>query len=239
MENKLEKYLDQLFVPYENINSVRELREELHLDLQDKFNDLKSKGYDDDTAYNMTIDSIGDISEIINNIAAKTKELHEVTSMDYSKVDLRNSDLKAITVHDGKFNASDLRNSDFSDSNLSKSSFKYCDLRNTIFNGADLSGAIMTKSDLRDSSFSGSILNNTDFSYSDLSGVNFDNQVFNGTIFKGSGLKETSFRNAVFHNVYFKWTEVKKTVFDGATMDRLTYAILKSGKADLSNVTLI
>ena len=32
---------------------------------------------------------------------------------------------------------------------------------------------------------------------------------------------------------------VKKAIFDGATMDKLTYAVLKGSKANLTNVTVI
>lgn len=63
-------------------------------------------------------------------------------------------------------------------------------------------------------------------------------QKLNGTIFDYSGLKGTSFKNAILRNVSFK-TEVKKAIFDGATMDKLTYAILKGFKAKLDNVTII
>lgn len=75
----------------------------------------------------------------------------------------------------------------------------------------------------------------TDFKWADLSGVCFDNQKLSGTIFDSAGLKETSFKNAELVNVSFK-TDVKKAFFDGATMDKLTYAILKGYKANLSNV---
>lgn len=159
--------------------------------------------------------------------------------IDYSKIDLRNSKLKHITVNDPKFNCSDLRGSDFSDSYIKNSSFKSCDLQDAICDGADLSAAKLTTSYLRKSNFQGSILNNADFTSCDLSGACFDNLIFIGTILKHSRLKETSYKNAVFHNVYFKWAEVKKTIFDGAAMDKLTYATLKNSKADLSNVTLI
>src|SRR6185369_14229485 len=77
MNEKLMKYLDGIFSPYENLKSVKELKEELFNNLQEKMSDLKAQGYDDETAYQMTIDSIGDISEIIGNISAGTRELLE------------------------------------------------------------------------------------------------------------------------------------------------------------------
>ncbi|WP_262495856.1 pentapeptide repeat-containing protein [Paenibacillus sedimenti] len=94
------------------------------------------------------------------------------------------------------------------------------------------------KSNLKGASFKDCILDHVDFSSSELSGVNMDNLTFNGATFNHSGLKGTSFRNAVFRHVTFN-TEVKKTIFDGAKMDKATYALLKSFKANLQHVQII
>jgi BTB/POZ domain-containing protein KCTD9 len=40
-------------------------------------------------------------------------------------------------------------------------------------------------------------------------------------------MKGTSFRNAVLMSVTIK-SDVKKVIFDGASMDKLTYALLKA-----------
>lgn len=259
MNEKLMKYLDSVFSPYEDERVVRDLKEELFVDLQEKLNDFKNQGYDDETAYSMTIDSIGDVKEIIESISVKTKELKQMVSNDFSKINLQNSDFKGVIVHEGIFDSSDLRGSDFNGSDLSNSSFKASDLRNVKFedanlsgakiamsdlrnaslNDADLTGAKLTMCDLRTTSFQGSILKNTDFNGSDLSGVCLDNQTFTGTSFQNAGLTGTSFRNAFFRNVSFRWTDAKKAIFDGATMDKLTYAVLKGSKANLTNVTVI
>ena len=34
-------------------------------------------------------------------------------------------------------------------------------------------------------------------------------------------------------------TDAKKAIFDGATMDKLTYSVLKGSNANLANVTVI
>jgi BTB/POZ domain-containing protein KCTD9 len=238
LSERLKKYLDGVFSPYEDIKAVQELKEELFSDLKEKLNDLKNEGYDEDTAYDMAISSVGEVSEIIESITAKTRELQQIVGMDFSKSNLQNSDFKEVKVHDGKFNYSDLRGSDFSDSDLRNSTFKCSSLDNVKFDGANLSGAKIEKSNLKGVSFKGAILDGTSIRYSELSGVSFDNQKLNGTIFDYSGLKGTTFRNAVLRNVSFK-TEVKKAIFDGATMDKLTYALLKGYKANLENVTII
>jgi hypothetical protein len=56
MNDKLDKYLDGVFSQYEDKNTIRGLKEEIRIDLQERWNDLKQQGYDDETAYKMTID---------------------------------------------------------------------------------------------------------------------------------------------------------------------------------------
>jgi uncharacterized protein YjbI with pentapeptide repeats len=238
MDEKLSRYLDELFAPYADSHDVKDLKEELQHDLEEKYRDLKSQGHDDETAYRMTIGSIGDISEIMESISAKTKELLQLVRRDFSASDLQNADLTGVAVHDGKFDASDLRGADFSGSDLTNSSFKFSDLTNVRFDGANLSGAKFLTSDLRKASFTGCVLENTSFRGAVLSGVSFDNQTLTGTIFDAAMLNGTTFRNAVLRDVSFK-TEVKKVVFDGARMDKLTYVVLKGYGANLKNVTLI
>ena len=237
MHEKLASYLDGLFAPYEDTQTVKDLKEELLHDLDEKFNDLKNQGLDDETAYQMTIGSIGDIAEIMESIFVKTKELLQLVRKNFSASDLRNADLAGVEVHDGKFNSSDMRGTDFSGSDLTNSSFRFSDLNGVRFDGANLSGAKFLTSDLRNASFTGCIMENTSFRAAVLSGVSFDNQTYVGTIFDSAELNGTTFRNAVFRNVSFK-TDVKKAIFDGAKMDKLTYVALKGYGANLKNVTV-
>lgn len=262
MNKKLSKYLDGIFAPYEDLHTVKELKEELLTDLQEKLSDLKNQGYNDEAAYRMSINSIGDIEEIIESIAEKTRELRQIAKRDLSTSNLQDADLKGIIVHDGKFDYSALKGSDFSGSNLTDSSFKCSDLNNVRFDSANLTGARFNMSNLRNVSLAGAnltatkfimcnlrnasfkdcSLDNTDFSSSDLSGVCFDNQTLNGTIFDKAALAGTSFRNAVLRNVSFRNVAKKsilKAIFDGAIMDKLTYAVLKGNNANLTNVTVI
>lgn len=288
MNEKLLKYLDGVFSPYVELQTLKDLKEELYVILLEKLSDFKNKGYDDETAYRMTIDSFGDIKEIIESISDKTKELKQRVRNDLSMTNLKDSDLKGVTVNEGKFDASDLRGSDFSTSGLLQSSYKCSDLRDVKFDGADLTGAIYNMSDLnnvnlvganltrakfimsdirnvcfdganlteakfnmsdvRNAGFKNCIFDNTEFKTCDLSGVCFDNLVFNNTAFNKTALAGASFRNAILRNVSFKGcfkryfkinAEKEKIIFDGATMDKLTYAVLKGAKADVSNVTVI
>ena len=97
MNDRLMKYLDGVFSSNEDLKTLKDLKEELFNNLQEKMSDLKAQGHDDETAYQMTIDSIGDISEMIGNISARTKELLELTQKDFSTLELKNSDLKEVS----------------------------------------------------------------------------------------------------------------------------------------------
>jgi uncharacterized protein YjbI with pentapeptide repeats len=238
MNERLKRYLDEVFAKYEDLQPIRELKDELYQDLKEKMSDLKTEGYDEDEAFHKTVNSIGEISELIETIHAKTRELQQIVGMDFSKSNLQKSDFSSVAVHEGKFNYSNLQGSDFSHADLTGSTFKCSNLDNSTFEGTNLTGAEFNKSNLKGASFKDAILNHAVFKYSELAGVIFDNQTFEGTSFDYSGLRGTSFRGAVFRNCSFK-TEVKKAIFDGAKMDKLTYALLKGYKANLANVTII
>ena len=137
MNEKLNNYLNSVFSPYEGLHTVEELKDELRKDLQERLEDLKKQGYDDETAYAMTLESIGDIEETIADVAAQSRVLQRKVLTNFSTTNLPNSDFKNVTVHDGKFESSTLKGSDFSGSALSGSSFKCSDLNGVTFDGAD------------------------------------------------------------------------------------------------------
>jgi len=239
MKEKLGNYLDVIFSPYKDVHSVKELKEELLNDLQEKLTDLRNKGYDDEAAFRLTIDSIGDVSEIMDSLTVRTTELQQQAGMDFSKSNLEKSDFSGASIL-GKFDYSNLKGSDFSGSDLTSSTFKCSNLNHVKFDGANLARVKIVRSSLSGASFHNCVFDNTDFSSSELSGASLDNETFNGTIFNAAGLAGVSFKNAVFRNVSFKNAYVKRANFDGATMDKLTYAFLKSNKnANLTNVTVI
>ncbi|WP_271808794.1 permease prefix domain 1-containing protein [Clostridium beijerinckii] len=78
MSEKLRKHLDYIFTPYNDLMAVKEIKEELFIDLQEKLNDLKNNGYDEDEAYNKTIESIGEVSEIVESITSKLESYNNL-----------------------------------------------------------------------------------------------------------------------------------------------------------------
>lgn len=239
MNERIENYIKGIFSQYEDIKTVRDLKEEISVNLQDRFNDLVNEGHDEETAFKMTIDSVGDISEIVDSIAAKTKSLQKMVHKDYSSLDMSNSDLRGVVAQNGKFDNSSLKDADLSGSDLTGGSFKGMDLRNVKFEGANLTDAVFKHSDMRNTDFRKANVENTEFNGSDLNGACFEGVTLIGTNFNGSDLNGTSFKNSVIQNVNFKNSDPRKAIFDGATMDKLTYALLKGYKATLTNVNTI
>ncbi len=96
MKNRIKKYLDDVFQPYENSESVRILKEELLNDMQEKYDDLMKDGLDEESSYQRIISDLGDISEIIKSISDKTDELHQRINWNFSRKYMKNSKLDVM-----------------------------------------------------------------------------------------------------------------------------------------------
>lgn len=238
MENKLKTYLDNIFGPYSDLNIVKELKADFYSDLLEKMKDFVKQGLSPELAFEKTINSIGNVSELIDEICDNSRLIQMQVGMDFSLSPLKNSDFSQTKIIDGKFNYSDLRGTTFRDSILKGSIFKCSDMTDCIFDGADLTDVVFEKSDFRRASFINSKIERTKFNLSDLSKVSFEGLKIIGANFDYAGLKNTNFRNTILINVSFK-SDVKKTDFTDAKMDKLTYAILKGYNANLDSVTIL
>src|SRR5512141_2529574 len=129
MDEKLNQYLDGVFAPYEGVKSVAELKADLLTDLQERFRELKAEGKDDETAFAMTIDSIGDIEQTVQEGANVSRSLERQLLINFSASNLPKTDFAGVSEHNGKFEASALRGSSFAGADLTGSSFKASDVR--------------------------------------------------------------------------------------------------------------
>ena len=256
-EEKLKNHLDEILAPYGSLEKVKELKEELLSHLMEKLRDMRTEGYAEERAFDEAVASLAGVSEIVESMNQNLGNLAHLAAMRFSGSNLKNSDFSSITapqkqfdysnLEGSKFSHSDLQgcsfkwanlsNADFDRSNLRGASFKGTNLTNVTFKGADLTGAMLQMSNLKGASFENSRLDNTDFGKSNLSGVSFDGQSIVGAVFDNANLRDASFRNTRLSGVSFR-TDVKKTAFAGASMDKLTYAVLKGHRADLTNVTV-
>ena len=232
MNEKLDQYLNGVFAPYEGVKSVAELKADLLSDLQERFRELKAEGKDDETAFAMTIDSIGDIEETVQEMANLTRSLERQVLVNFTASNLPESDFAGVKVHKGKFEASMLRGSDFSGTDLTGSSFKSSDVREANFDGANLTDCILYVSDLADASFNRSILVRTEISTSDLTRVKFSDVKLIDVKLNMLDLRESIFENCIFNGVDFKYCDLR-----GMCMDGLTFIGVKFDKTALNEAT--
>src|SRR5512147_1163160 len=153
MNEKFNQYLNGVFAPYEGLKSVAELKADLLSDLQERFRELKAEGKDDETAFAMTVDSIGDIEQTVQEVANLSRSLERQLLTNFSASNLAQSDFAGVKAHKGKFEASALHGSDFSGADLTGSSFKASDVREANFNRTNLTGSTFYSSDVREANF--------------------------------------------------------------------------------------
>lgn len=232
MNDKLTNYLNSVFAPYDEIKSAAELKADLLTDLQERYRELKAEGMDDETAFERTIDSIGDIEQTVQEVANLSRSLERQVVTNFSASNLNKSDFAGVTAHKGKFEASALRGSDFSGADLTGSSFKASDVRETNFDSANLTDCNFSTLDLSGASFHKAILVRTNFSKSSLAGVKITDVKLIDVNLTMCDLRETIFENCIFDGVDFNTSDLT-----GVCLDGQTFIGVKFGKAGLNEVT--
>jgi uncharacterized protein YjbI with pentapeptide repeats len=223
MNEKLNTYVNGVFAPYEEIKSVTELKAELLSDLQERFRELKAEGKDEETALSMTIESIGDIEQTVQEVANLSHALERKVAINLSGSNLAQSDFAGVTVHHGKFQASALRGSDFAGADLTGSSFRSSDVREANFAGANLTDCDFSTLDLTDANFREAILVRTNFSKSALAGAQFIDIKLTDVNFKVTDLRKTIFERCTFLGVDFKSSDLSGQRLDGQTFIGVTF----------------
>jgi len=217
MNEKINQYLNGVFAPYDGVKSVAELKADLLSDLQERFRELKAEGKDDETAFAMTIDSIGDIEQTVQEVANLSRSLERQVLTNFSASNLPESDFAGVKAHKGKFEASMLHGSDFSGADLTGSSFKASDVREANFDGTNLTDCTLYVSDFTDASFNKTILVRTEFNTSDLTRAKFRDVKLIDVKLTMTDLRETIFENCIFSGVDFKYTDLRGLCLDGQT----------------------
>jgi len=232
MNDKLTNYINSIFAPYDEIKSVTELKSDLLSDLQERYRELKEEGKDDLAAYKITIESIGDIEQTLQEITNLSRIPTSQVLTNFNASNLPDSDFQSVIAHKGNFNASSLRGSNFTNADLTGSTFKSSDVRDTIFDGANLTDCLLSTLDLTNASFKKSILVNTNFSMSNLINSKFIDVKMTNVKMTMTDLRNTVFENCVFNGVDFKYSDLSGLCFDGQT-----FIGVKFDKAALNNVS--
>lgn len=232
MNERLADYLNGVFAPHEGVKSVDELKADLLSDLQERFRELKAEGKDDEAAFQMTIDSIGDIEQTVQEVANLSRSLERQVLTNFSASNLPKSDFAGVTAHKGKFEASVLRGSDFSGADLAGSLFKASDVREANFDGANLTDCTLYSADLTGSSFNKAILVRTEISTSVLGQAKFIDVRLVDVKLKMLDLRKTAFEHCIFSGVDFEYSDLR-----GLCLDGQTFIGVKFGNSALEEVT--
>ena len=223
MNEQLSNYVNGVFAPYEGVKSVAELKADLLSDLQERFRELKAEGKDDETAFAMTIESIGDIEQTVQEVANLSRALERQVLINFYGSNLPKSDFAGVIAHQGKFKGSALRGSDFSGADLTGSSFYGSDVREANFDRANLTDCNFSANDLAGASFRESILVRTNFSSTGLDGAKFIGVKLTDVKFNYTDLRKTTFERCTFLGVDFHYSDLSGQRLDGQTFLGVTF----------------
>jgi uncharacterized protein YjbI with pentapeptide repeats len=238
MNEKITNYLEGVFAPHDGVKSVAELKADLLSDLQERFRELKAEGKDDETAFEMTIDSIGDIEQTVREVAGLSRSLERQLLINFSAGNLPESDFAGVTARKAKFEASALRGSNFAGADLTGSSFKASDMREANFDGTNLSDCTLYVSDLTNASFKKTILVRTEFNTSDLTGAKFSDAKLIDVKLTTTDLMKTVFENCTFNGVDFKLCDLRGQCLDGQTFIGVKFDNTSLNEATFQGATL-
>jgi transcriptional regulator with XRE-family HTH domain len=156
--------------------------------------------------------------------------------------------LKSNHVDSCDFSSSDISSSHIQNSNIANNLFKDCSLKETEFsgshiNGCDFSGADFTGAAVKSGAFVKNTIANAVWNRTSFIDTQIADIVFDGTLedcyFENCAFTRVTFQNSTLINTFFKNKSLKRIRFIGCQADRMTYAFLKNGKADLTGITLI
>src|SRR5215472_14128852 len=98
LSDKLDEYVDSVFATHEGAKSISELKADLLADLHERFRELKAEGKDDATAFELTIESIGDIEQTVREVSHLSRSLERQLVTRFDARELAGSDFAGVNV---------------------------------------------------------------------------------------------------------------------------------------------
>ncbi len=223
INENLKVYLNNLFKPYGIFNGLEEIKSELLSDLNEHYYELKARGLDDETAFQETIKTIGDIQQMVDEILETTQDTYRSLPHNFNGTDMKNTDFRNVKAHHAKFNGSDIKNCDFTGADLTGSTFHASDLTRCIFDKTNLTDVKMSAVSLNKSSFVNTILTNTNMSTSEFKAAKFIYSQFFNSIMHMTDLRKAIFNQCTFTNVDFKYSDLRGICFDQQTFNGVKF----------------
>ncbi len=98
MNDKIRNYVEDLFADAPRTRQAAELRDELTANLRDRYEDLLARGQDEETAYRVVIEGIGDIDGLLRGLREEEAEDPELAQMQRQKSALIVSSAIAVYI---------------------------------------------------------------------------------------------------------------------------------------------
>ncbi len=243
MNDALQQFLDDAFKPYGDFPARKDVQQELLTNLSEKYQDLKAEGKTDDEAYKLTIESFGDVTEIMEQVghdeqpASKEEKqsmrqtivngvkgiVNAASNSRFRATSLIDADLAGAKLSGFDFSMSALMGANFDNAELQEAKFKASALKGASFAGADLTGSSFDSSDIQDVSFTNANLTNVTLKRCSFHGANFESAKLECTEFKQSDLDEIEFDGLTLNGVIFGSTSLKNTTFKDATLLNVSF----------------
>ena len=182
------------------------------------------------------------------------KNLHEkFSSSNLQRCLFIGSDLSGLLLKNNHvvgcdFSGSGIGSSQIQNSYLANNLFKACSLKGTEFSashikgcdftGADFSGAVVKSCSFLKNTMADAILKRTSFIDTQIADIVFD-RILEDCYFENCAFSRVTFRDSKLINTFFKSKSLKRIRFIDCQADRMTFAFLKNGKADLTGITLL
>lgn len=182
------------------------------------------------------------------------KNLHEqFSSSNMQRCRFVGSDLSGLLLSGNNVDACDFTGSDFSGSRMQGSHLANNKLNKCILHKTECSGTYLNACDFTAADFTGFVIKSGGFEKNTLVDAVWNctsfvdtylaDVVFEGSLtdccFENCAFKRVTFHHATLTNTFFKNKRLKDVKFIDCVADRMTYELLKSGKADVSGIVLL
>jgi uncharacterized protein YjbI with pentapeptide repeats len=175
-----------------------------------------------------------------NNVDSCDFSDSDIISSHVQGSNLGNNIFKDCSLKETEFSGSNINGCDFSGANFTGTKFSESYIMGCNFSGADFTGAIFISGGFQKNSIADVVWNRTSFNAMWIVDVVFDGSVEDCS-FENCAFKNVTFQNATLINNFFKIknNRLKGIRFIDCKADRMSYEFLKSGKADLTGITLL
>jgi uncharacterized protein YjbI with pentapeptide repeats len=163
---------------------------------------------------------------------------NHVDRCDFSGSNISISRIEHSFLNNSKFKECVLNETEFSGSYISGCDFTGADLTGVVIKSGGISGGVAKSGDPGKNNMAGAVWNRTSFKDTQIADIVFEGKLEDCS-FENCTFTRVIFRNATLINTFFKNKSLKKIRFIDSHADRITYAFLKNGKADLTGITML